>query len=72
MPFSSTSMTLTRTSSPTLSTSSTFSTRPLATREMWQQAVFAGQQLDEGAEGLDAHDATGVLLPHLGDLDDGL
>ena len=37
-----------------------------------EQTVFAGQQLDEGAEGLDAHDATGVLLPHLGDLDDGL
>ena len=37
-----------------------------------EQTVLAGQQLNEGAKGLDAHDATGVLLPHLGDLDDGL
>ena len=37
-----------------------------------EQAVLAGKQLDEGAEGLDAHDAAGVLLAGLGNLDDGL
>ena len=37
-----------------------------------EQAVLAGQQLNEGAEGLDADDAAGVLLAHLGNLDDGL
>ena len=37
-----------------------------------QQAVLAGKQLDEGAEGLDAHNAAEVLLAHLGHLDDGL
>jgi len=37
-----------------------------------KQAVLAGEKLDEGAEGLDADDAAGVLLAHLGDLDDGL
>ena len=37
-----------------------------------QQAVLAGQQVDEGAEGLDGDHATGVLLARLGNLDDEL
>ena len=36
-----------------------------------KEAVLTWKQLDEGPEGLDVYDATGVLLPHLGDLDDG-
>ena len=37
-----------------------------------QQAVLTGQQVDEGAEGLDGDHATGVLLARLGNLDDEL
>ncbi len=37
-----------------------------------QQAVLTGQQVHEGAEGLDGDDATGVLLARLGNLDDEL
>ena len=37
-----------------------------------QQAVLTGQQVDEGAEGLDGDYATGVLLARLGNLDDEL
>ena len=37
-----------------------------------QQAVLAGNELDEGTEGLDRDDAAGVLLADLGLLDDEL
>lgn len=37
-----------------------------------QQAVLTGQQVHEGAEGLDGDHATGVLLARLGNLDDEL
>ena len=71
LPRSSTSMTTTLTSSPTLRTSSTFSRGPGDAGDV-QQAVLTGQQVDEGAEGLDGDHATGVLLARLGNLDDEL
>ena len=65
-PFSSISMNLTQIMSPTVTTSSTFSTRFLSELGDVDQTVLARGDLHEGAELHQAHDAAVVELADLG------
>ena len=66
------SMTRTSTCSPMERTSSTFSTRLLAMREMCSKSVRAGFEVDERAEFLDAYHGAEVNVANFDFLDDAV